>query len=635
MILGNAVDNVLNGGLGNDTFNGRGGRDTLIGGIGDDYFLLQDVSPIYVGWELIGEDYDTVVEYLDGGNADWVQVGHVRGALFDHSSYTLPDAVENVLVDGFDAFNVTGNAYWNTMIGNGAANTLVGLGGSDTLNGGGGLDTLIGGIGDDTYVLSDVSFVYAGWDLIGEDYDTVVEAAGEGTDWVQVGHVAGSLFDHTSYTLPDNVENGRVDGVDTFNLRGNELANQLIGNDAANTLRGAGGDDTLDGGESSDTAIFSGRKAEYRFSGTLENLTVADTVNARDGTDTVQHVELLQFADGLFALDVAFNTPPQLTVADRTSKLRELHPLADWVKATDADGDAITQYRIIDNGAGASSGYFWMNNARQPANAVITVNAAELGNLLYRGGQTAGSETLSVQAFDGKEWSEWKTFTVTSRVNSAPVVAAKEQTVAKNASFAASSLFSVSDADGDAITAYRFRDATAGNSSGHFVVNGVTQGANQTINMSAAQLSQTTFQTGTTADNLWVQAFDGQAWSAWTQFQLIPQVNRAPVVAAADLSVEEKTSLAASSLFSVRRCHHRLSLPGCDRGGRERALRDQRRGAGRQPDHQRERGAALSDHVPDRQHGGQCVGAGLRRPGLERLEILHRHRRPSHHRHRR
>jgi hypothetical protein len=90
--------------------------------------------------------------------------------------------------------------------------------------------------------------------------------------------------------------------------------------------------------------------------------------------------------------------------------------------------------------------------------------------------------------------------------------------VAKNASLAASSLFSVSDADGDAITSYHFWDSTAGATSGHFEINGVAQGTNQAIDVSAAQLSQTTFQTGTTADDLWVQAFDGTAWSAWQEF---------------------------------------------------------------------------------------------------------------------
>ena len=101
-----------------------------------------------------------------------------------------------------------------------------------------------------------------------------------------------------------------------------------------------------------------------------------------------------------------------------------------------------------------------------------------------------------------------------------PVVAAADQNVAKNASLAASSLFPVSDADGDAMTQYQFWDSTADGTSGHFAINGVAQGTNQTINVSAAQLAQTTFQTGTTADDLWVRAFDGTVWSDWKEFHL-------------------------------------------------------------------------------------------------------------------
>ena len=57
-----------------------------------------------------------------------------------------------------------------------------------------------------------------------------------------------------------------------------------------------------------------------------------------------------------------------------------------------------------------------------------------------------------------------------------------------NQNIAASSLFSVSDADGDAITKYQFWDSTSDPLSGHFVVGGVAQGTNQYIDVTAAQL---------------------------------------------------------------------------------------------------------------------------------------------------
>ena len=155
---------------------------------------------------------------------------------------------------------------------------------------------------------------------------------------------------------------------------------------------------------------------------------------------------------------------------------------------------------------------------------------AQLAQTTFQTGTTA--DDLWVQVFDGTVWSDWKEFHLTPPVNHAPVVTVADQSVAKNASLAASSLFSVSDADGDAMTRYTFWDSTADATSGHFVVNGVAQGTKQTIMVSAAQLAQTTFQTGTTADDLWVQAYDGAAWSGWKEFHLTPPVNHAPVVAA-------------------------------------------------------------------------------------------------------
>ena len=87
--------------------------------------------------------------------------------------------------------------------------------------------------------------------------------------------------------------------------------------------------------------------------------------------------------------------------------------------------------------------------------------------------------------------------------------------ILSQASVAASSLFTASDAGGLAITEYGFADT--GN--GHFVLNGVAQPDNQEIDVTAAQLSQLTYQSvlGTT-DTLAVRAEDQFGWSGWTNF---------------------------------------------------------------------------------------------------------------------
>ncbi len=213
-------------------------------------YVLNDVSRL--DGLFVGEVYDGVVEDADGGS-DTVKVSRVAGQLFEHTHYALPDHVENGIVEGAGAFDLTGNDLDNQLTGNRYANVLAGGGGSDALYGSDGLDTLIGGADDDTYCLTDVSRLDG--PFLGEVYDTVVEAAGEGIDWIEIGPVEGILFDHTRYTLPENVENARLHGDDPFDVSGNELENRLIGSDGINTLSGLDGRDTLEGGDGLDTLI--------------------------------------------------------------------------------------------------------------------------------------------------------------------------------------------------------------------------------------------------------------------------------------------------------------------------------------------------------------------------------------------
>ncbi|MBC8203551.1 MAG: hypothetical protein H8E91_06955 [Planctomycetes bacterium] len=67
--------------------------------------------------------------------------------------------------------------------------------------------------------------------------------------------------------------------------------NNLLGNDKDNTLRGNSGNNTIDGGEGNDTVIFQGKKEEYEISKNV----VKDTIEGRDGTDTLVSIEVMQF----------------------------------------------------------------------------------------------------------------------------------------------------------------------------------------------------------------------------------------------------------------------------------------------------------------------------------------------------
>ncbi|WP_439858876.1 peroxidase family protein [Pseudomonas sp. MBLB4136] len=201
---GNALANVIRGGVGNDVIVGGTGADTMYGGAGNDIYAVTDVGDVVV--ELAGQGIDTV----------WTSL----------SSYTLTANVENLTYSGVGNFSGTGNAL---------ANVIRGGVGNDVIVGGAGADTMYGGAGNDIYAVTDAG-------------DVVVELAGQGTDTVWT-----SLL---SYTLTANVENLTYSGTGNFSGTGNALANVIRGGVGNDTLTGGAGNDTLVGGQGNDIFMF-------------------------------------------------------------------------------------------------------------------------------------------------------------------------------------------------------------------------------------------------------------------------------------------------------------------------------------------------------------------------------------------
>src|SRR5262249_39030802 len=133
-----------------------------------------------------------------------------------------------------------------------------------------------------------------------------------------------------------------------------------------------------------------------------------------------------------------------------------------------------------------------------------------------------------------------------------PVATVADLAVGKGQTLAASSLVQASDPDQDNIVTYEFFDSTSDPASGHFVVNGVTQGTNQAIDVAAADLDNSSFKTGLgSVDDLWIRVSDGTLWSDWKELH-VSAPNHLPVVTAPDLVVSTKgQNIAAGTLFSV------------------------------------------------------------------------------------
>jgi serralysin len=85
------------------------------------------------------------------------------------------------------------------------------------------------------------------------------------------------------------------------NATGGTGDDAISGNTANNKLQGNLGSDSINGQNGFDTAIFHGKLNEYQitFNSTTETFTISDTNSARDGIDTLNSVEYLQFSDQL------------------------------------------------------------------------------------------------------------------------------------------------------------------------------------------------------------------------------------------------------------------------------------------------------------------------------------------------
>ncbi len=110
-ILGSTFDDMMVGDLGNNTFTGGGGVDTV-----SFENVLQDEGGVVVDLNIVG--------------------------------------AQNTLASGLDSFvgirNLTGSVNADSLTGDGQSNVLLGGEGGDTLRGGGGNDTVTGGNGDDS-----------------------------------------------------------------------------------------------------------------------------------------------------------------------------------------------------------------------------------------------------------------------------------------------------------------------------------------------------------------------------------------------------------------------------------------------------------------------------------------------------
>ncbi|HVI88508.1 MAG TPA: calcium-binding protein, partial [Dongiaceae bacterium] len=253
-LYGDNNANTLDGGVGNDYLDGRGGNDTYIFGRGYGQDSISDTLTANVlQFNSDTAASDILLSRVGSGNNDLVLT--IAGTtdkvtIIGYFSNASQAPIAQITFSDGTAWDYT-SIKSRVFAGTSSNDTLVGTAQSDYINGGVGADVMQGYAGNDTYVVDNAG-------------DQVIETAGGGYDVV---------YASLNYSLPSDVEELVLTSGATGT--GNSLNNRITGNASVNTLDGGAGADTLIGGAGNDTYI-------------VDNVGDIVIENAGEGTDTVQ-----------------------------------------------------------------------------------------------------------------------------------------------------------------------------------------------------------------------------------------------------------------------------------------------------------------------------------------------------------
>ncbi|GAB3647605.1 peroxidase family protein [Ramlibacter alkalitolerans] len=351
------IENVT-AGSGNDLLVGAAGvTNMLIGGAGDDTFVVHDTS-------------DVVSEAAGGG------LDTVRSMA---NAYTIGNVnVENLTFVGAGNFTGTGNAAANVITGGTGNDVLDGGAGDDTLTGGDGNDTLLGNAGNDT--------------LMGGAGDDTIDG-GLGNDTIDAGAGNDTILRSVNQGI-DSVDGGS--GVDTVNVTGsasNEILRVVI---SAGTLTDLGGGSVVN--VEAVTANLQGGTDTLMYVGATEAINVNLATGTASGFTSVAGIENVTTGSGNDFLGGMAGVANVLN-GGSGSDVYVVHDVTDTVVETGAAGTdevrtTLASYTLGTNlenltfiGTGDFSG---------TGNTVANVIAGGSGNDLLSG--LAGNDTLGGNA---------------------------------------------------------------------------------------------------------------------------------------------------------------------------------------------------------------------------------------------
>ena len=265
---GSAFADTLTAAKGGSVLQGLGGDDTLVSGAGDDT--------------------------LDGGaDSDTASYAAAKAGVTVSLALT---GQQDTVGAGKDTLvsieNLIGSKFADILTAGPGGSHIDGGAGDDILISGPGDDSFEGGAGVDTAIFSGAYSAY-----VVDRHNTATTTTVDGPD----GHDFFSNVEILKFTDEQvvNSDDGQTltarPGGDI--LVGNMSADHLNGGAGNDVLIGNPGNDVINGGGGYNTAIFNGDLAEFSIKQNGGTTTVKDLVADRDGTDTLQKVQVLQFED--------------------------------------------------------------------------------------------------------------------------------------------------------------------------------------------------------------------------------------------------------------------------------------------------------------------------------------------------
>ena len=561
-LLGDDGDNRLEGRGGDDTIEGGKGNDTIVGGAGEDLFVFNagDGHDTIEGFNFDEDDMDISASGLTEAEIYQVLVNATEtsaGLKFDFGadlSITLA-GVTRAVFETIDIPPFTEVSDQTMVIGEGAAyrrlNTVLTLlddrenaitqyevrdttGGNNWWADGGFVNSTYG------YVTSNLAGIYFYRDDA-PSTQTLEVRAFDGESWSE----------WSEFTL--TTEAGAANETPVVTIANQEMLSSESQWRQLKTVMSA---TDADGDAITKYEIYDnvGGNNWWADGQMVDASTGYVTTNLngiwllRDAPGTTQTLSVRAFdgkawgawADFQLSTPAPANSLPVVTIPDQVIAMNQnqWRQLSSFMTVEDQDGDTITKYQLRDT---TGSDSWWADGGFVDASTVY--ETTKLSGIWISRDAAGSSQTLSVRAFDGQDWSEWTDFTLSTPENFKPVVTIENQVFSATSGSQWKQLktvMNITDGNDDAITKYEIYDNVGGN---NFWADGGYVDASTgyvTTNLDGIWLGR---EATPSTQKLWVRAFDGTEWSAWEDFMLT--TNEKPVVA-----IENQTKSLGDGLWT-------------------------------------------------------------------------------------